>query len=118
MRKKGRSYQYIADHFKVSRQNIWALINYNGSSTAKLQNKKNKDKKLFNGNRQKVIERDAYKCQICWMTEKEHKELFKCSLNVHHLDGNKKNNLLKNLMTLCIQCHSSIHRNKKKQLST
>lgn len=40
------------------------------------------------------------KCQCC-ETDKR--------LIVHHLDGNKKNDNLNNLITLCVQCHASIH---------
>lgn len=45
-------------------------------------------------------------CQICGATE---------ILNVHHIDGNPKNNDQSNLMTLCASCHATFHwRNGKK----
>lgn len=44
-------------------------------------------------------------CQIC----KGNKKLL-----VHHLDCNKRNNQLSNLITLCNQCHMSIHAKYKR----
>lgn len=38
----------------------------------------------------------------------------KTKLHVHHKDKNKKNNSFDNLMILCFQCHSSIHRHNLK----
>ena len=108
MRKKRKSYQYIANYFNVSRQNIWTIANNYKSPNKKI----NIDKVIFGGNKEKALFRDDYKCQICWTTEKKHQKLFKRSLCTHHLNQNKKNNTLKNLMTLCIQCHTKIHQNK------
>jgi hypothetical protein len=50
-----------------------------------------------------VRKRDNYECQICG--KKQEKLNYK--LNVHHIDFNKKNNALSNLMSLCKPCHSS-----------
>jgi len=38
-------------------------------------------------------------CEMCGY--KEHLEI----LQVHHIDGNRKNNKLENLMILCPNCH-------------
>lgn len=50
-------------------------------------------------------------CELCG-----HTTIFKRSLDVHHRDGNKGNNSLDNLMTLCATCHreleASIHEHK------
>jgi len=68
------------------------------------------DKIRFDGNRQKALERDGFKCQDCGMTEKEQIELFGRGLTVDHLDckgvcSKVKNHKLENLRTLCHRCH-------------
>jgi len=52
--------------------------------------------------REKIRQRDNYKCQMCWTTENDvdHK------LSVHHIDYDKKNNSENNLILLCRKCHS------------
>ncbi len=59
--------------------------------------------------REKVRIRDGRKCQECNYTEKQ---LVK-KLDVHHIDYNKKNNLINNLISLCRSCH--IQTNYKRQ---
>ena len=110
MKKKGRSYQYIANCFGVSRQRIWQIIN--GNSENEKKRKEVGKEKYFGGLRKKRLQYDDDRCQICWMTNDENKKLFNRNLSVHHLDGDKKNNIFKNLMTLCNQCHAEIHLNK------
>ena len=69
-----------------------------------------RDKERFNGNRQKALERDGFKCQDCGMTEKTQMELFGRGLTVDHIDCKGvcsliKNHKLENLRTLCHRCH-------------
>lgn len=33
-------------------------------------------------------------------------------LEIHHIDKNRKNNVLKNLLIVCPKCHNKIHNNK------
>ncbi len=60
--------------------------------------------KTLNGNRQKALERDGYKCAKCGEPE---------NLHVHHKDGSggkkNENNNLDNLITLCNSCHTKEH---------
>ena len=71
------------------------------------ENRRYRDKHFYGGNREKVLERDGYKCVKCGNTHKK-------SLIVHHIDGlgytsTKKNNNMDNLETLCLSCHSYVH---------
>ncbi len=72
-----------------------------------------KEKKRFDGNRLKVLERDLYSCQECGRSHHE------VPLTVHHKDGNGRdkdnpNNKMSNLITLCRSCHTSLHKRKTK----
>jgi len=49
----------------------------------------------------KIRKRDNYTCQECNYTEKR----LGYKLSVHHIDYNKKNNKLNNLIGLCRNCH-------------
>lgn len=52
------------------------------------------------------------KCEKCgW-------NMVKSVLNVHHIDRNRTNNKLENLIILCPNCHSIEHYNKKTGLYT
>lgn len=87
--------------------------------------RKNRDKTLeyvenyeFDGNKQKVLERDNFQCQECGMTQERHIDLFNFRLIVHHIDGKgrrckTKNNNIDNLITLCVRCHKEIHQEIK-----
>jgi len=52
--------------------------------------------------------RDGYKCQICGKPEIENIR----KLDVHHIDYNKKNLDLNNLISLCISCHIKTNYNR------
>lgn len=78
----------------------------------KQQKKQSKQNKAFGRNRDKVLERDGYKCSICNSIDR---------LHVHHKDrsGSTKtpNNEMDNLITLCNSCHMLIHGKDKKDHS-
>lgn len=44
-----------------------------------------------------------WKCECCGLTEWQGKPL---SLEIHHIDGNHKNNVRENLQILCPNCHA------------
>lgn len=65
---------------------------------------KRRDDERFDGNREKVLKRDGYKCTQCGTTE---------NLHIHHKDRTgsspKPNNAPDNLVTLCVNCHAAEH---------
>ena len=64
----------------------------------------------FNEDLKEVIRnRDRRKCQICDKTELEKGE----KLSVHHIDYDKKNNELGNLISLCRECHGKTSFNRE-----
>ncbi len=71
---------------------------------------KYKNRKRFDDNKTKVLERDGYKCTVCG-------GLY--GLNVHHKDGsgnsNRPNNAPGNLVTICNACHIREHGVQRKK---
>jgi hypothetical protein len=58
---------------------------------------------LFNRQlKEKIRVRDNFKCQICGIPELE----LNYRLSVHHIDYNKKNMNIDNLISLCKSCHN------------
>jgi DNA-directed RNA polymerase subunit RPC12/RpoP len=63
---------------------------------------------LFNAKiKDKIKERDNYTCRICGATD--------VVLHCHHIDYNKFNNALENLVSLCNSCHAktNVYRNRE-----
>lgn len=58
--------------------------------------------------KEQVRFRDEYICQICGCSQLENGK----QLDVHHIDYNKKNNILSNLISLCISCHRRTNFNR------
>jgi len=60
----------------------------------------------------KVLERDNNTCQWCGRTG--------VYTDVHHIDGNKDNNKMENLITVCRSCHKRHHskRETKERIET
>uniref|UniRef100_A0A6M3IR95 HNH nuclease domain-containing protein n=1 Tax=viral metagenome TaxID=1070528 RepID=A0A6M3IR95_9ZZZZ len=64
----------------------------------------------FNEDLKEVIRnRDRRKCQICKKTELENK----VKLSIHHINYDKRNNDPKNLISLCLKCHSKTNNNRE-----
>lgn len=57
--------------------------------------------------RRKVRERDGYICQLCGESQIDE------TPSVHHIDYDKKNSYLDNLITLCNGCHVMTNYNRK-----
>jgi hypothetical protein len=57
--------------------------------------------------KQEIRERDSFICQCCGLNENAHiKNNKKINLCIHHIDYDKENNKKKNLISLCINCHT------------
>lgn len=56
--------------------------------------------------KESVRKRDNFVCQECGIPQDELEQL----LSVHHIDHDKRNQSLKNLISLCRGCHTTIHR--------
>lgn len=68
---------------------------------------KRKHPKEFNNRLRKFVrERDNYCCQECGIPENGKKH------HVHHIDYDKNNNRVNNLITLCISCHMKTNHNR------
>lgn len=63
-----------------------------------------------------VLERDLYICQNCFMTDNKARELDSLNrgLTIHHIDYNKENNSLDNLITTCKWCNSRANSEREK----
>ncbi len=68
--------------------------------------KERENLKNFGGNREKAILRDGERCRQCGISRRESRERRSKDLFVLHI-GNKKDNRLDNLITLCSKCFSS-----------
>jgi len=51
----------------------------------------------------KYMRENFFRCQMCGWDKKPE------ILQIHHLDGNRLNNVLENIRLICPNCHSSIH---------
>lgn len=68
--------------------------------------KEKENLKYFGGNREKAILRDGKSCRQCGLSRRESYGRYGKDLFVLHI-GNKKDNRLENLITLCSKCFSS-----------
>lgn len=105
--------QYQRDYKKKDPEKVRAsqrrYMRNNPNISKEMHNKVN-----FNGLREKIIERDGFKCVTCKISQQDHLIKHNCSLLVHHIDGEGRysknpNNDPNNLQTLCKRCHSKIH---------
>lgn len=58
--------------------------------------------------KKKVRDRDKNTCQVCGKTKENHG----MNMHVHHIDYNKDNNEMSNLICVCRYCHGKIHGNE------
>ena len=63
------------------------------------------DQRYFGGLREKVLERDGYRCRVCDASGRD-----KRSITVHHRVPGRS--LLHLMISLCPACHNKVHRTK------
>lgn len=72
--------------------------------------------KAFKELRDRVLERDGYRCQVCGRTLEEISDNKKISLQAHHCSyenlGKCNGEEEQDLITLCSVCHRAIHYSK------
>ncbi len=68
----------------------------------------------LDGNREKALIRDGYKCRACGMPREENYLKYGKDLNVVHKNGNK-NHDIDNLITMCKNCHANFTTKRMRQ---
>lgn len=68
----------------------------------------------FNKKMKKLILKESNSiCHMCGMTNKKHLEMYGKSLHTHHIDYNKLNTTVNNLISLCSKCHPKTNDNRE-----
>ena len=99
---------YFSERSELQQRVKEAQINID-HFTGQSWNKGNIDLNKFNSDTTPNIHVDyllkvkAYRCEKCGLTEWQGEKI---PLEVHHIDGNRRNNDLSNLQLLCPNCHS------------
>ena len=60
-----------------------------------------------------IFIRDKFQCQLCGEYIFKSKPKDKNKLSIHHIDYNKQNNHLNNLISLCTFCNISVNKNRE-----
>lgn len=116
LKNKRYTLQQIGDLFGITRQRVHQILNEPTKIKKLKRHKKKWDRRAYYKQlfEKKEKEKDTLReyfdnrCQVCGKHQKREKR----RLAMHHLDQNKQNNNIKNLMVLCSQCHTLIHCNK------
>lgn len=64
--------------------------------------------RVKNSLKRPILRRDGHTCVICYVqitTFYSGGDTYERSVDIHYIDGNKKNNDLRNLISLCRSCH-------------
>lgn len=85
-------------------QIVFDILSFSSWEEYRKEKSKNqrKQRKNFQTIREKVLGRDDYKCRVTQRTD---------NLVVHHIDHNRRNNDLNNLITIHNKIHRAIHSN-------
>lgn len=108
-----RSYNITGDKNPMYGSERYGELNPNWRNGAKFQIYP----KQFNKKLKHIIKlRDNYQCVICGKSNEDciNKNGVCYGLQVHHIDYNKKNNNIDNLITLCNKCHTKTNFNREK----
>ena len=111
---------YFSERSELQQRVKEAQINID-HFTGQSWNKGNIDLNKFNSDTTPNIHVDyllkvkAYRCEKCGLTEWQGEKI---PLEVHHIDGNRRNNDLSNLQLLCPNCHSLTDNYRSKNRAT
>ncbi len=89
------------------------LYDFSGENNSNWQGGKSFDEYGYEFNKELKLAvkiRDNFKCKICGKKESELKK----SLSIHHIDYDKKNNDMNNLVALCSSCHTKTNSKRAK----
>lgn len=87
---------------------ITLCIRCHRSKSSKEQWDSNREKLLLYGKeftkelQEEVRKRDDHTCRDCYVSQ----DKLNRKLDVHHVDGDKRNNKIENLLSLCARCHN------------
>lgn len=59
--------------------------------------------------KEKIRERDLFECKLCGISQEENGR----KLSVHHIDYDKNNLKINNLISLCLSCHTKTNHNRE-----
>jgi hypothetical protein len=62
--------------------------------------------------KEEIRERDNHECQLCYKSGKQELKDLNRKLAVHHIDYNRKNYHINNLISLCLSCHLKTNGNR------
>ena len=96
-RQKRKAYRKTHSQEIVDKMTIWRKANPERykDSVRRAHHKAN-----FDGLRDSALELADHKCQECGTPD---------DIMVHHIDGDKKNNVVENLLVVCRSCHGKEH---------
>ena len=109
--KKTSAIEILSNEFNISVRNLYRIIKNNGQKICGI-----KKENVFYGSyadewketlKDAIRKRDNYTCQLC------NKQQNIYALPIHHIDYNKKNCSINNLITLCKKCHGITNGNRE-----
>jgi hypothetical protein len=106
---RGKNYSKTYRHSKKIKRKLSLLKGGNGIPYFYSGYSQNFNNEL----KTKIRERDNNQCQMCFLSQKENLRLHKRKLDVHHIDYNRKNCNVSNLISLCRYCHHKTNYKRK-----
>lgn len=98
-------YKYCSNKCQKEFENQQKLQDIFLGNISGLKKATNSNPKISDTLREFLLKESNYKCQLCgWGGINPYSG--KSCLEIHHIDGNRQNNLRENLQVLCPNCHS------------
>lgn len=114
LQKRCDEYQIDTSHFTGQGWNKLGHPNFGGSLNLEERFSLHDKKKASSKTKEVLLKHNLRenKCEICGITEWNGQPL---TLQLHHINGNPKDDRLENLQILCPNCHSQTHTFCKRQ---